>query len=1282
MILNRDSFGGRGWGRAGLVVAGWAAMIAAGAIAAVVQAGGQPDPMVPPPNRVGRADPALHAIVGATVHPTPDTTLYNATVVFRDGRIVSVEGSATPPAKVEGGDAKAPQPAAPGAPAGARVWDGTGLHVYAAFVEPYLEVDAPRPDPEKKGVHWNTRITPQRSALDGKVMDEATARALRNIGFGAAAVSPKGGIFRGTSAVVSLARPAAEAAARARPEVYRDRAYQTFAFELSTGDGGEGRWDSYPSSEMGAIALVRQTLLDADWQAERRTTGQERGALNALDALAKPASGAATPLLFDAADELQVLRGLKVAREFGRTAVVLGSGLEFRRLAAVAAEKAAVVVPLNFPDKPKANSVGEAEAIELRELLTWEQAPTNPRRLDGAGLTLSLTTHRLRDRGKFMENLRSAIRHGLPETRALAMLTTAPAALLGVEDQLGAVRAGLRANLLVTDGPVFAKATKVRDVWVDGVRHEVNAPPARPIEGVYALAFDPPPAEPAERTMLIEKGNAITLRKVAAPTPAAPAAAPAPAEPDAKAPPAGEQGAEKGPQKPKETNVKARNVTVVEGRLSLVFDHDAFGSPGVWTLSGLVEIDETKPGSVTIRGDGIRADGGKFRWTATRTGDVPKPAGPTGRAEKGDKGDKGDKRDKADKAEPEKDKAKPADDPLAGSWSLTGKAESLPPEGLAVNLTIRAAEGGGYSGSMTSAMGSSDMKDILFDKATGELRFTVEPGDGGAAHITGTVKADAFTGQAKHGEIVATLSGTRTGQPGKAGGGGDDDEAAPDVPEQLPGLPFGAYALTKEPEQPAYVLIVNATIWTAGPAGVIPEGEIVIKRGKIDYVGPKRSPRPEPPLDGIIIDAKGKHVTPGIIDCHSHTGISRGVNEGGQAVTAEVRIGDVTNPDAINWYRQLAGGVTAVNSLHGSANAIGGQNQVNKLRWGVTHPDQMHLEGATPGIKFALGENPKGGNSPERTTGSPRYPQTRMGVETLIRDRFIAAREYAKAWADYKAKRFVRPEAPPRRDLELEALAEILAGTRLVHCHSYRQDEILMLARVAEEFGFTIGTYQHILEGYKVAEAMRGRTIGASGFSDWWAYKVEVQDAIPQAFPIMHEQGLIVSYNSDSDELARRLNVEAGKAVKYSDGSVDEAEAIKWVTINPARQLKIDGVTGSLEKGKDADLVIWNGPPLSAFSKAEQTWIDGRCYFSLATDAALRERNTRERQRLMQKLLADRKPAAAPGAGGGDSARPAGPGGPGGPGGRPGGRGRPPQDGDDLALGADDASQPAARVRP
>jgi N-acetylglucosamine-6-phosphate deacetylase len=386
-----------------------------------------------------------------------------------------------------------------------------------------------------------------------------------------------------------------------------------------------------------------------------------------------------------------------------------------------------------------------------------------------------------------------------------------------------------------------------------------------------------------------------------------------------------------------------------------------------------------------------------------------------------------------------------------------------------------------------------------------------------------------------------------------------------------------------------------------------------------------------------MIDAKGKHVTPGIIDCHSHTGISGGVNEGTQACTAEVRIEDVTNPDAINWYRQLAGGVTAVNNLHGSANPIGGQNCVNKNRWGALHPDDMHFEGAKAGIKFALGENVKQSNwdLTERT----RYPQTRMGVESIIRDRFTAARDYAKQWSHYPygeiAKRNGvngangangaaasngRGEAPARRDIELEALAEILAGDRLIHCHSYRQDEILMLARLAQEFGFRIGTYQHNLEGYKVAEAVRDSAIGASLFSDWWNYKVEVQDAIPQAGPIMWEVGNVVSYNSDSDELARRMNVEAGKAVKY--GGLKPEEALKFVTLNPAIQLAVEKRAGSLEAGKDADVVIWSGPPLSAMSRAEMTFVDGRCLFSLEQDAKHRETIAKERQRLIQKLLA------------------------------------------------------------
>ena len=345
---------------------------------------------------------------------------------------------------------------------------------------------------------------------------------------------------------------------------------------------------------------------------------------------------------------------------------------------------------------------------------------------------------------------------------------------------------------------------------------------------------------------------------------------------------------------------------------------------------------------------------------------------------------------------------------------------------------------------------------------------------------------------------------------------GDDETAEPrtvDLSAALP-LPFGAYGLV-EPPAAQMTIVRNATIWTAGSAGILEAATLITDRGVIVYIGPNDH---APVIDSVklgdaaVIDGSGLHLTPGLIDCHSHTGISKGLNEGTQAVTSEVRIADVLDPDDIGWYRELAGGLTTVNQLHGSANPIGGQNSVVKLRWGVAHPDAMRLESAPAGIKFALGENVKQSNWGDRYT--TRYPQTRMGVEALLRDRFNAAKTYATAQAS--------GDPTLRRDLELDALAEILSGERLVHCHSYRQDEILMLCRIAEEFNFTIGTFQHALECYKVAESVRKAARGASIFTDWWAYKFEVFDAIPENGAILHEVGVVTSFNSDSNELARR----------------------------------------------------------------------------------------------------------------------------------------------------------------
>jgi imidazolonepropionase-like amidohydrolase len=419
------------------------------------------------------------------------------------------------------------------------------------------------------------------------------------------------------------------------------------------------------------------------------------------------------------------------------------------------------------------------------------------------------------------------------------------------------------------------------------------------------------------------------------------------------------------------------------------------------------------------------------------------------------------------------------------------------------------------------------------------------------------------------------------------------------------------------PAQPEALLVRNATLWTQGPQGRI-QGDLLVQRGKIAQVGNGL----QAPAGAVVIDATGKHVTPGIIDAHSHIAISGGVNEGSHIVTAEVRIVDVLNSEDVNIYRQLAGGVTAANLLHGSANAIGGQNAVIKMRWGAP-PDGLLFEGAPEGIKFALGENPKQSNW---NVDQRRFPQTRPGVEAAIEERFEAALAYRQHWEEHRAAARRDPHrVPPRRDLQLEAVLEILDGQRLVHAHSYRADEILMLIRLAEEHGFQIASFQHVLEGYKVADEIAAHGAGASTFSDWWAFKFEVIDAIPHNATLMTRRGVDVSLNSDSAELARRLNLEAAKAVRY--GGLGEEEALALVTTNPARQLGIDHRVGTLARGKDADFVLWSGHPLDNFSVAEQTWIDGRKYFDRQEDLARREALTAEREALLHKVRADLEPA-------------------------------------------------------
>ncbi|MEO6813524.1 MAG: amidohydrolase family protein, partial [Ginsengibacter sp.] len=426
--------------------------------------------------------------------------------------------------------------------------------------------------------------------------------------------------------------------------------------------------------------------------------------------------------------------------------------------------------------------------------------------------------------------------------------------------------------------------------------------------------------------------------------------------------------------------------------------------------------------------------------------------------------------------------------------------------------------------------------------------------------------------------------------------------------------PFGAYGWDTMPTQQE-ILIKNATVWTSEKDGVLKNTDVLVKNGKIAAIGKGLSSKV-----AIVIDGTGKHLTPGIIDEHSHIA-TVSINEGGQSVTSEVRIGDNLNPDDINIYRQLSGGVTTSHILHGSANTIGGQTQLIKLRWGV-NDTALKFAGADPFIKFALGENVK------RTTSrnNNRFPDTRMGVEEVLTDAFTRALDYENAMKAYNTRGKNSKIQPVRRDLELDALVEIMNKKRFITCHSYVQSEITSAMRVAEKFGFRFNTFTHILEGYKVADKMKAHGANASTFSDWWNYKMEVVDAIPQNASIMHKMGLNVAINSDDAEMARRLNQEAAKSIKYG---LTEEDALKMVTINPATMLHIQNQTGSIKVGKDADLVLWNNDPLSIYAVAQKTIVDGIIYFDRDHDLMLRKEIQKERNRLIQKLSGEKKSGAS-----------------------------------------------------
>jgi imidazolonepropionase-like amidohydrolase len=572
---------------------------------------------------------------------------------------------------------------------------------------------------------------------------------------------------------------------------------------------------------------------------------------------------------------------------------------------------------------------------------------------------------------------------------------------------------------------------------------------------------------------------------------------------------------------------------------------------------------------------------------------------------------------------------------LRGKFAVTGDgmaATTLTIGGTPGTYTATIDRAGADSARATGTFTrAGDIVSLYFDfrsKPAGFIRMS--------GYIAGTspltFKGETVMPDGTIGKFTATYSGPAPAGGGFGGGGGrggfgggpgggaatakTNTNVGPVV------YPFVAYGNATLPKQET-TLFKNGTVWTNEKEGILQNTDVLIENGKIKAVGKNLTA----PAGAKVVDATNKHISAGIVDEHSHIAATGGINEGSQAVTAEVRIQDVLDAEDINLYRQLAGGVTTSHILHGSANPIGGQTQLIKHRWGVL-PEEMKFEGSDGFIKFALGENVKGSNNNGINT-NPRFPQTRMGVEEVYIDEFTRAKEYLAAKAVKGSN--------VRKDLELEAIGEIINNKRFITCHSYVQSEINMLMHVSDSMGFHINTFTHILEGYKVADKMKAHGIAGSTFSDWWAYKNEVAEAIPYNGKLMHEVGLVTGFNSDDEEMARRLNQEAGKAVTY--GKMSEEDALKLVTLNPAKMLHVDNKIGSIKAGKDADIVVWSADPLSIYAVCEKTYVDGIPYWDIAKDADNQKAMKAEIGRLTQKMIEAKSGGAAVQRGAGNAGR-------------------------------------------
>ena len=981
--------------------------------------------------------PSEWLLTNATVVTSPGNKIESADILIRDQKIIAI------------GENLQATPAA-------RTIDLTGKTIYPGLIDAYVEQEVTT-DPIKSGLpYWNDQIRPQLRVARQLKQDNSRNSTLRKQGVTALLVVPSGGIMKGSGAVV-LASDEGQEKSLLKADVT-----QHLRLTASRGRG------NYPHSPMGAVALARQALYDTKWydkawqaakQNPKLTQPESNDALEALN----HSLNDGVPFVADTTNELMFLRADRFAKEFDLNLIVRGSGNEYRRLDDIQATGRAVIVPVNFPKAPNVGTIEAALDASLEELMHWDHAPENPAHLEKAGITFALTSERLESRGKFLESIRLAVERGLSKTAALTALTTTPAKLFGVSDQLGTIEVGKLANLVISDGDLFEKKTEVVETWVAGKRFEFDRPEDRDVTGTWTLTMSSNPDVDSMQLEIKDKGG-----KLSGTIASQPSKENTDSE-DESDPDQTQEGDEKN-----ETEKKAPLIKLVLNGTRL---------------------------SGTYRSK-LEEKSGIVRWTL-----------------------------------------------VVNSDNTTATGSLIYPDGTSETLTAEKHE------------------------------------------------AEEASSEEKQ----------------------NDDKEKESKPSSFSiNSPLGAYGTEGKTKPASKMAFVGATVWTCGPNGILKDATVIIENGLIKTVGVGI----ETDNQTQVIDAKGMHLTPGIIDCHSHMATDGGVNESGQAVSSEVRIGDFIDCDDINIYRQLAGGVTSSNILHGSANPIGGQNQVIKLRWGL-NDEAMKFSEAPQGIKFALGENVKQSNWGDDYT--TRYPQTRMGVEQIFIDEFRAAQEYKEKWDRWNQ---TKTGLPPRRDLELDAIVEILDGTRWIHCHSYRQDEILALIRVCDSFGITIGTFQHILEGYKVADAMAEHGAMGSAFSDWWAYKFEVYDAIPYAGALMHNAGVVVSFNSDDRELARHLNHEAAKAVKY--GGVPPEEALKFVTLNPAKQLRIDEYVGSIEPGKHADLVLWSSSPLSTMSRCEQTWIDGRKYFDRTESATAVQECESMRNALIQKILDTESPMKKP----------------------------------------------------